>query len=181
MVAPLERAVEVVDVPTKRKHYRGVRQRSEKFAAEIRDPAKNGALVWLGTYETTEDTALAYDQATYHIRGSRALLNFPLRINFGEHEPMVKDKNGVLLFIKIKMMMECNRIDGRGQRWQPTNGQDKNHSLPKWKVEGCLHSKAMIHLSPSLWGFAFNMLVLIFFKFWSQESLTSLIICHSLA
>ncbi|KAK8537449.1 hypothetical protein V6N13_042375 [Hibiscus sabdariffa] len=85
-----------------RKRFVGVRQRpSGRWVAEIKDTIQK-IRVWLGTYDTAEEAARAYDEAAYLLRGANTRTNFWPFSPSPSSKPALSSKIVNLLLLRLK-------------------------------------------------------------------------------
>ncbi|CAI0542900.1 unnamed protein product [Linum tenue] len=115
--------------------FRGVRQRHwGSWVSEIRHPLLKRR-IWLGTFETAEEAARAYDQAAILMSGRNAKTNFPVTQSTTDASPSAPIKNGLSEILHAKLRkcsktpspsMTCLRLDTENSHigvWQKRAGQ----------------------------------------------------------
>ncbi|KVI07045.1 dehydration-responsive element-binding protein 2A isoform X2 [Cynara cardunculus var. scolymus] len=95
-------------------NFRGVRQRTwGKWVAEIREPNR-GSRLWLGTFGSAVEAALAYDEAARVMYGPCARLNLPSCRSMSDYSQMVS--NASTAGSSCDSTTTCSHSEGESKR-----------------------------------------------------------------
>ncbi|XP_057786869.1 ethylene-responsive transcription factor WIN1-like [Salvia miltiorrhiza] len=142
-----------------KRKFRGVRQRHwGSWVAEIRHPLLKRR-VWLGTFETAEEAARAYDEAAVLMSGRNAKTNFPVAGNVEESSSEAPFSS--IISEKLRKCCKspspsvtCLRLDNESSHigvWQKRAGSDSDAN---WVMTIQLGNKDIINDDRSRGGAA---------------------------
>ncbi|XP_051117696.1 ethylene-responsive transcription factor ERN1-like [Andrographis paniculata] len=114
-------AVALGGVRPARKRFVGVRQRpSGRWVAEIKDTIQK-IRVWLGTFDTAEEAARAYDEAACLLRGANTRTNFWPCLSNSPSTPALPSKITNLLLDRIKARNNALIVASSNSRWDSSS------------------------------------------------------------